>query len=86
MEEIYEEIEKKLEEAGYHGDISGYDIYDDVSNLIDNLENGEYTLKSEELGGADDSITYVVEVLDSEFDLKEIAMVIEGEEYHVDLS
>ena len=64
MDEFYERIEEKIKDAGYPGELSGFDVYDDISNLIEDMEDGEYTLSSKELMENDgDYIEYTPQVL-----------------------
>lgn len=70
MEEFYEVIEEKIRQAGYRGIVDGEEIYDEISDEIEDKDNGEYILMSKQ---ADDIyMEYDVTVLDSEFDLKRI--------------
>jgi hypothetical protein len=85
MDEFYERIEEKIKDAGYPGELSGFDVYDDISNLIEDMEDGEYTLSSKELMENDgDYIEYTLQVFDSNFNLSAIDIHSDGSIYHVD--
>ena len=46
MEELYRMIEETIKSTGYHGDIDGQDIYEDICDQIEDKENGTYLLLS----------------------------------------
>ena len=46
MEELYRMIEETIKATGYHGDIDGQDIYEDICDQIEDKENGTYLLLS----------------------------------------
>ena len=67
MEELYELIEQKIRDAGYMGEIDGFAIYEEISDEIEEKENGSYIFMSKKT----DTIfyEYKVDVLDEEFNL-----------------
>ena len=46
MEELYRMIEETIKATGYHGDINGQDIYEDICDQIEDKEPGSYLLMS----------------------------------------
>lgn len=82
MEELYELIEEKIKKAGYPGQISGEEFYEEVSAEADEQENGTYMF----LIKKSDTLIYkgCMDIMDSEFDLHYVD-IHDGEEiYHVD--
>ena len=67
MEEFFKAIEDRLKAAGYPGAISGSDIYDEISDEIEDKENGTYIFMSNKGDGT--TYEYKVDVLDDSFNL-----------------
>ena len=67
MEEFYKAIEDRLKATGYQGVISGSDIYDEISDEIDDKENGTYIFMSNKGDGT--IYEYKVDVLSDSFNL-----------------
>ena len=42
MEELYQEIERRIRQAGYPGEIRGDQIYRELNDEIEGKENGTY--------------------------------------------
>jgi len=82
MNELYELIEERIKGAGYTGEISGREFYNDVSDEADEKEDGTYMFiikKSETLfykGG--------MTIMEKEFDLHFVDIVDGEKTYHVD--
>lgn len=83
MEEFYEAIEERIHMAGYRGMVDGETIYDEISDEIEDKENGEYILMSKQ--DDDMYMEYYVTVLDSEFDLKRIIIHDGDDEWTVEM-
>lgn len=82
MEELYQAIEEKIRSAGYPGEISGEQLYDDLCDQIDGRENGEYVLMSrvsEEVW-----YEYRLQVQDMDFNLSVLTIHDGEQEYTVD--
>lgn len=83
MEEFYEAIEERIHQSGYRGIVDGEEIYDEISDEIEDKENGEYILMSKQ---EDDMyMEYYVTVLDAEFDLKRIIIHDGNDEWVVEM-
>lgn len=67
MEEFFKAIEDRLIATGYQGSICGSDIYDEISDEIEEKENGTYIFMSNK--GNDTVYEYKVDVLDDSFNL-----------------
>lgn len=67
MEEFFKAIEDRLRDAGYQGAIDGSDIYDEISDEIEDKENGTYIFMSNKGNGT--MYEYKVDVLDDSFNL-----------------
>lgn len=82
MEELYELIEQKIRDVGYMGEVDGFAIYEEISDEIEEKENGSYIFMSKKT----DTIfyEYKVDVMDEEFNLSYVD-IHDGETvYHVD--
>ncbi len=82
MQELYDLIEEKIKNAGYPYDIDGEEFYWDISDEVEDRENGTYMFavkKSETL-----SYHGCMTVLDDEFDLHYVDIRDGEKTYHVD--
>lgn len=77
MEEFYNALEEKIKSAGYNGEISGKEIYEEISDEIDGKDNGAYVFMVKK----DDEriFEYHIEIFDTEFNLSEL-IITDGEE------
>lgn len=77
MEEFYNALEEKIKSAGYNGEISGKEIYEEISDEIDRKDNGAYVFMVKK----DDEriFEYHIEIFDTEFNLSEL-IITDGEE------
>ena len=82
MNEIYEMIEHKIRESGYQEDVSGFDIYNELCDFIDEKENGTYLFLSKDHN--DHIFEYQVQVMDDNFNLSYIDIKTQEETYHID--
>lgn len=82
MEEIYRLIEEKIKSAGYEGNVSGKDIYDEICDQIEEAENGSYIFMSKK----DDDVffEYKIDVMDENFNLSYIDVNTPQGKIHVD--
>lgn len=81
MEEIYQEIEKKVREAGYPKEIDGYEIYNEICDGIEDKEPGSYIFMAKK--SEDVYHEYKVDVMEDEFNLSYVD-IHDGEKvYHV---
>lgn len=82
MEEIYILIESKIKEAGYQDDVNGKEIYDEICDQIEEVENGSYIFMSKK----DDEVffEYKIDVMDDNFNLSYIDINISNNKIHVD--
>lgn len=77
MEEFYNALEEKIKSAGYNGEISGKEIYEEISDEIDGKDNGAYVFMVKK---DDERIyEYHIEIFDTEFNLSEL-IITDGEE------
>lgn len=82
MDEFYELIELKIKESGYTADVSGFYVYNEISDLIDGKENGTYILMSKPYN--DVMFEYRVEVMNESFNLSYMDITTAEEQYHID--
>ena len=82
MEELYELIEEKIKASGYPGQIDGKEFYRDISEEADEKEEGDYIFIIKK----DDIISYqgCMTILDSQFDLHYVDIIIGEKKFHVD--
>ncbi len=81
MNEFYQLIEEKIKASGYDGEISGSDIYNEVSDFIDDKDNGTYIFMSKP---EDDIIyEYHVDVYQDEFNLSSVTITAPKGTYHI---
>lgn len=82
MDEIYEIIENKIHEAGYKGEVSGYQIYNEICDFIEDKEEGAYIFMSKD--HADVIFEYNIQVMDDNFNLSYIDIKNGDQSYHID--
>jgi hypothetical protein len=82
MNELYQAIEKKIQESGYPGMISGQAVYEDICDQIDGKENGTYILLSK----FEETVIfeYTITVMDEEFNLSTLVIRTPEGTYNVD--
>ena len=82
MQELYDLIEEKIKAAGYPGEIDGQEFYRDISDEVDEQENGMHIFlikKSETL-----FYKGCMTIMDEEFDLHYVNIYDGEKEYYVD--
>ena len=82
MQELYDLIEEKMKAAGYPGEVDGREFYQDISDEVDEQENGMHIFlikKSEML-----SYKGCMTIMDEEFDLHYVNIYDGEKEYYVD--
>ena len=82
MDEIYNIIEAKIKEGGYTGEVSGFDIYNEVCDFIDDKENGTYIFMSKK--DNDVLFEYKVDINDVDFNLSYIDIKENDQTFHID--
>lgn len=82
MQELYDLIEEKIKKAGYPGVIDGCEFYQDLSDEMENQENGLFLF----LIKKSDTISYqgCMTILDEAFDLHYVDIHDAEKVYHVD--
>ena len=82
MEELYRMIEDKIYAAGYEGQVSGEEIYDEICDEIEDKEEGSYIFMSKK---EDDTIyEYKIDVMKDQFNLSYLDIKANGKTYHID--
>jgi hypothetical protein len=82
MEELYRFIEEKIAAAGYNGPVSGQEIYEEISDEIEEKENGSYIFMSKKED--DVFFEYQIDVMDDNFNLSYIDINTLKGKIHVD--
>ena len=82
MQELYDLIEEKIRKAGYTGFIDGEEFYQDISDEVDEQENGAFMF----LIKKSDILSYqgCMTIMDDEFDLHYVDIHDGDKIYHVD--
>lgn len=82
MEEFFKAIEDRLKATGYTKMVNGSDIYNEISDEIEDKENGTYIFMSHK----EDEVIYEykVDVLDDSFNLVYIRVTDHGTVYQAD--
>lgn len=82
MQELYDLIEEKIKKAGYPGEIDGCEFYRDLSDEMENQENGLFLF----LIKKSDTLSYqgCMTILDEAFDLHYVDIHDAEKTYHVD--
>ena len=82
MEELYRMIEDKIYAAGYEGQVSGEEIYDEICDEIEDKEEGSYIFMSKK---EDDTIyEYKIDVMEDQLNLSYWDIKVDGKTYHID--
>ena len=82
MEELYRMIEDKIYAAGYEGQVSGEEIYDEICDEIEDKEEGSYIFMSKK---EDDTIyEYKIDVMEDQFNLSYLDIKANRKTYHID--
>ncbi|MHC1750866.1 MAG: hypothetical protein AB9856_21540 [Cellulosilyticaceae bacterium] len=82
MEELYRLIEEKIKAAGYHGSVSGREIYDEICDEIEDKENGSYIFMSK--NEDDVFFEYKIDIMNDDFNLSYININMPNEKIYVD--
>jgi len=82
MQELYDLIEEKIKAAGYPEEIDGREFYWDISDEVEEQENGMHLF----LIKKSDTLSYkgCMTVMDDEFDLHYVDIYDGDQSYHVD--
>ncbi len=82
MDEFYRAIEERIQAAGYPGKVSGYDIYNELCDQMEDKEPGEYLLMSRQ---SDEVwMEYRIQIHEEDFNLSSIDIHAGEQVYHVD--
>ena len=74
--------EDKIYAAGYEGQVSGEEIYDEICDEIEDKEEGSYIFMSKK---EDDTIyEYKIDVMEDQFNLSYLDIKANGKTYHID--
>ncbi|MEF9990559.1 MAG: hypothetical protein RRZ84_05770 [Romboutsia sp.] len=82
MEQIYKIIEEKIKAAGYLGEVSGKEIYNEICDEIEDKENGSYIFMSKKED--DVFFEYKIDLNDDDFNLSYIDINTKEEKIHID--
>lgn len=81
MQEFYHAIEEKIKASGYPKDVDGCDIYTEISDFIEDKENGSYIYISK--NHEDDVFEYQVDVLEDQLNLSTLSITSGRKSYFI---
>lgn len=81
MEDIYQIIENKIKDSGYLGAVNGLEIYTELSDLIEEKDQGTYILMSKREN--DIIFEYKVDIREDDFNLSYIRITKDDQTYHI---
>ncbi len=82
MDELYKAIEDKILTSGYNGQVSGFEIYNEICDFIDGKENGAYVFMSKK---EDDTIyEYNLQIHEEDFNLSTLTITTKEDTYLID--
>lgn len=82
MEEFYAAIEEKIKSSGYPKKVDGCTIYTEISDFIEDKENGSYIYLSK--NHEDDVFEYRIDVMTDNFNLATLSITSNGQNYFID--
>ncbi|MDR1547677.1 MAG: hypothetical protein LBT06_03690 [Hungatella sp.] len=82
MEEFYQAIEKAIRMTGYKGPVDGEEIYDEISDEIEDKEPGAYVFMSKKT--EDTFFEYKIQIFEDQFNLSAIDIHTADQVYHAD--
>lgn len=82
MDEIYKIIEDKIKESGCTLEVSGYAIYNELSDFIEEKENGSYIFLSKPFENV--VFEYGLDVMQDDFNLSYLDITSPEGSYHID--
>ena len=82
MEEFYLAIEEKIKSSGYPKKVDGYTIYTEISDFIEDKDNGSYIYLSK--NHEDDVFEYKIDVMTDNFNLATLSITSNGQNYFID--
>jgi hypothetical protein len=82
MKEFYQAIEEALRRTGYPGPVDGEEIYDEISDEIEDKEPGAYVFMSKKT--EDTFFEYKIQVFEDQFNLSAIDIHTSDKIYHAD--
>ncbi|WP_310603917.1 hypothetical protein [Anaerosporobacter sp.] len=81
MEEFYTAIEDKIKESGYPKKVDGCSIYTEISDFIEDKENGSYIYLSK--NHEDDVFEYQIDVMTDDFNLATLSITSNDQNYFI---
>ena len=82
MEKFYKAIEEKIRNSGYAGEISGKEIYAEISDQAEDQEEGSYLFMKKQ--SDDIMFEYKVDVLKDNINLATLTIHTKEKDYFID--
>ena len=82
MDELYKAIEDKILASGFPGQISGFDIYNEICDFIEGKENGAYVFMSKK--DEDQVYEYNLQIHEDDFNLSTLTITTKDNTYLID--
>lgn len=81
MKEFYNAIEEKIKASGYPKEVDGCEIYTEISDFIEDKENGSYIYLSK--NHEDDVFEYQIDVFDEQLNLSTLTITCKDQQYFI---
>ena len=82
MEKFFKAIEEKIRKSGYPGEVSGEEIYDEISDEAEGQEEGSYLFMKKQ--NDDIMFEYRVDILDENINLATLTIHTSERNYFID--
>ncbi|GLB26424.1 hypothetical protein LXJ15735_26650 [Lacrimispora xylanolytica] len=82
MEEFYQAIEDTIRMTGYNGPVNGEEIYNEISDEIEDKEPGAYVFMSKKTD--DVFYEYKIQIFEDQFNLSAVDIHTPTQVYHAD--
>jgi hypothetical protein len=82
MEELYQAIEETIRMTGYNGPVNGEEIYNEISDEIEDKEPGAYVFMSKKTD--DIFYEYKIQIFEDQFNLSSMDVHTPTQVFHAD--
>jgi len=82
MEQFFKAIDEKIRKSGYHGEVSGKEIYAEISDEAEDQDEGNYLFMKKQ--NDDIMFEYRVDILEHNINLATLTIHTPEREYFID--
>nr|WP_017416467.1 hypothetical protein [Clostridium tunisiense] len=82
MEKLFKAIEEKIRKSGYPGEVSGEEIYTEISDEVEDQEEGSYLFMKKQ--SDDIMFEYRVDILEDNINLTTLTIHTSQRKYFID--